>query len=128
MAAKKSASKKGNSPTLLEKISHQAAYVKDKLIEEKDQVVQVAGETFDALKEKIHDFRTKKGPAAKKGTAQKKSAVQKKGTKASAKKAPVKKASPKAVQAVKKVAKKGVEKVNKVIKKADASRGKPKSR
>ena len=79
MPAKKAASKK-RPTSLLSKLSEQVGHVKDKLIEEKNHLMHIAGETVDAIKEKVHDLRAAK-PVAKKKAAKKKAA----------KKAPVKK-------------------------------------
>jgi hypothetical protein len=101
MATKKSAAKKKSAPTFFEKLGERASQVKDKLVEEKNHLVEVAGDTIDAVKEKIHDFRTKKAAPPKRTRA-------KKPTAKPAKKTPVKAAKKASKKAIAKVAKKPV--------------------
>ncbi len=95
MATKRSAAKKNFTPTFFERLSEQAGHVKDKLIEEKNHLAEVAGDTIDSVKEKIHDFRTKKAVAKKRAMATKPTAKPPKKAPAKATKKAVKKTTSK---------------------------------
>jgi hypothetical protein len=71
MANKKRSS--GQEKTFLEKLSDQAAHVKEELIAGKDHLVEVAGDTIASVKSGIREFKARKArKIAKKAVGPKK--------------------------------------------------------
>ena len=112
--AKSKTSGQSTEHSFLEKVSEQAAHLKEVIVEGKDHVMEAAGGALESIKEKIHEIREHKG---KKVAAKKRKTVSKR---------PVAKKMPKKV--TKKVAKKAVKRVAKKAPKKSAKKTVGKSR